>query len=127
MLARLRPEIGRVLPERGELHRPARPRPRRTTKADDAVVVRLDVPADRVALRRLAALDSRPLPRGRLVVAVVAGDIVAATPLEEPGVAIADPFLPTTSQVELTTLRAAQLRKTQPAARSRLSGRLAVD
>lgn len=95
------------------LRRDAR-RPRATpslrpAEADD-VELRLCKAADDPALARLAALAERPLPGGRLVVALVCGELVAALPLSG-GTAITDPFRRTAQLVRLLELRAAQLRE----------------
>lgn len=79
----------------------------------DTIVVRLDEPADWRALCRLAALDARAVPHGRLLVAVVGREIVAAVPVDRPGDAINDPFRPTSFVVELLELRANQIRRAQ--------------
>ena len=52
--------------------------------------------------------DGRPVPRGRVVLAEVDGDIVAALPLGG-GAALTDPFRPTAHLLPLLRLRAAQL------------------
>ena len=51
---------------------------------------------------------SRPLPRGRFVVAEVNGELVAAQPLAG-GRAFADPFRPTAELLPLMRLRARQI------------------
>jgi hypothetical protein len=71
--------------------------------------MRLAEPADERSLARLAALDGRRLPAGRLVVGEMGGAIQAAVPLAG-GDAIANPFVPTAELVKLLELRAAQLR-----------------
>jgi hypothetical protein len=55
------------------------------------ITLRSARPDDADALRRLAALDSRPLPSGRLLLAEEDGVLRAALSLET-GAAIADPF-----------------------------------
>ena len=65
--------------------------------------------ADDAALRQLAELDSGRVPAGRILVAEVDGEILAAVPLTG-GPAIADPFRRTSAPVSLLGLRAAQLR-----------------
>ena len=70
--------------------------------------------ADRPALERLAALDSRKLPRGRLLVAEVDGELRAALSLDE-ATFVADPFEPTADVVALLSMRAAQTRADVPA------------
>ncbi len=73
------------------------------------VTVRMAAPTDRVALERLAALDSARVPSGALVVAAVAGTIQAAQPVSGDR-AIANPFVPTADLVDLLRVRARQLR-----------------
>jgi hypothetical protein len=73
------------------------------------VELRLCRVADDPQLERLAQLDGRPLPSGRLIVAVVGGRIMAALPLRG-GRPIADPFARTEHLLPLLELRAAQLR-----------------
>ena len=64
---------------------------------------------DRSALRRLAALDSQPALRGRVLVAEIGGELEAAMSVES-GRSVADPFRPTSEAVALLAARAAQLR-----------------
>jgi hypothetical protein len=59
-------------------------------------------------IERLAALDSSPCPRGRVLVAAVAGEPRAALPLDG-GPAVADPFHRTVELVSLLEMRVAQL------------------
>jgi hypothetical protein len=94
-------------------HAPAAPAVR-PAEADE-VELRLCKAADDPALERLAALAERPLPAGRLVVALVCGELVAALPLVG-GEAITDPFRRTAQLVRLLELRAAQLRERRPRA-----------
>ncbi len=74
----------------------------------EAITIRRSTPADRAALARLAALDSRRLPTGDLVLAQSEGVLRAAAPLAG-GEALADPFVPTAALVALLEVRAAQL------------------
>jgi hypothetical protein len=60
-------------------------------------------------IRRLAQLDSKRVPSGPVLVAEVGGNVVAALPLDG-GPALADPFRPTASIVEILQMRAAQLK-----------------
>jgi hypothetical protein len=77
------------------------------------VTIRWALPADLPALTRVAALDSKRLPAGPLLVAVVDGRIWAAfSTLDE--TAIADPFEPSGDLVGLLRARASQLRTSQP-------------
>ena len=74
------------------------------------VTIRTARAADADALRLLAELDGGPVPGGRVLVAEVDGELVAAMPVAG-GPAIADPFLSTSALVSLLLgLRAAQAR-----------------
>lgn len=64
------------------------------------VVLRMAGAADGAALRRLAGLDSSPLPRGRVLLGEVDGELRAAYSVDE-GIAIADPFRSTLPLVEM--------------------------
>lgn len=77
------------------------------------VELRLCRIADDPQLERLSVLAERPLPNGRLVIAAVAGQIVAALPLAG-GPALRDPFARTAHLMPLLELRAAQLRDPAP-------------
>jgi hypothetical protein len=77
------------------------------------VELRLCRIADDPQLEQLAALEGRPVPFGRLVVAVIRGRIVAALPLAG-GSALRDPFARTEHVMPLLELRAAQLRDPEP-------------
>ena len=78
------------------------------THETNAVTMRLAGPADVAALRRLAAVDSKPAPAGDVLVAEVDARIVAAVPVDG-GPAVADPFKPTAHLVSLLRSRAGQL------------------
>jgi hypothetical protein len=69
------------------------------------VTIRRARPADAAAVRRLAQMDDRRLPRGELLVAEVCGEIRAAVSLAD-GSAIADPWRRTDDLVALLRLRA---------------------
>jgi hypothetical protein len=84
----------------------------------EPVLLRLSAVGDDEALARLAALESRPAPRGQHVVAEVGGVVVAALPLGS-GSLLADPFRRTTQIVPLLELRAKQLADDRPRGRSR--------
>jgi hypothetical protein len=73
----------------------------------DGVTIYLSEPDE--AIERLARLDSASRPTGQVLVAAVAGEPVAALPLDG-GPAIADPFQPTAALVSLLELRVAQMR-----------------
>lgn len=76
--------------------------------ATEAVTIRMAVPADAAALRRLAQLDSAPAPEpGPTLVAEVRSDLRAALALDS-GRAIADPFEPTAGLVVMLLQRAGQ-------------------
>jgi hypothetical protein len=77
------------------------------------IELRLCRDADDPALERLAALAERPLPFGRLVVALVNGKLVAALPLTG-GHALTDPFSRTAHLLRLLELRVEQLRQPAP-------------
>jgi hypothetical protein len=85
-----------------------------------AVVIRPTVAADATALRRLAELDSAPVPDGDTVVAEQGGSLIAAVAISD-GASISNPFRPTADIVALVQLRAAQLRRQQ--ARDRRTAR----
>ena len=102
----------------------SRPVTRSTARAASETAdleLRLCKASDDPALERLAALAERPLPFGRLVVALVDGRLVAAMPLAG-GHALRDPFVRTEHLVRLLELRVEQLR--QPVARTPLVPRL---
>jgi len=90
-----------------DLRRPrAEPTPPRVSVAD--VVLRLCRVGDDPVIGMLAALEGRPVPAGRLVLAEVGGEVVAALPLAG-GEPLANPFRPTQHLLPLLRLRAAQL------------------
>ena len=65
-----------------------------------SVVMRAARGSDGAALARLARLDSKPAPRGEVLVAEVDGAIHAALQLDR-GVVYADPFRRTADLVEI--------------------------
>jgi len=73
------------------------------------VVIRRFAERDIDAIRRLAALDSKPEPSGGVLVAERAGELVAALPLDGGG-ALADPFKRTADVVTLLKRRAPEFR-----------------
>lgn len=111
----MHPDIGRQLVKEHieDLKRDfarSRPRAARPQLASelDTVALRLGRPDDAPALAKLAALEERPLPRGRFVLAEIEGCILAALPLSG-GRPLRDPFEPTAHLLHLLELRAAQL------------------
>jgi hypothetical protein len=104
--------------------RPATPAgEQRRVRLAESVTIRRATAADRVALERLAALDSAPAPVGDVLLAEVDDAAVAAIELAG-GATIADPFRPTAELVELLGLHAAGLHGA-PTRRRRLRPRLA--
>jgi hypothetical protein len=85
----------------------------RTSNIAHDVTIRWAVPADLPALERVAALDSKRLPAGPLLVAAVDGQIWAAVSTLDDK-AVADPFLPSGDLVGLLRTRSSQLRNSQP-------------
>src|SRR5947209_7464445 len=79
----------------------------------NGVTIRWAVPTDLPALERVAALDSKGLPAGPLLVALVDGQIWAALSTIEDA-HVADPFEKSGDLVGLLRTRASQLRETQP-------------
>lgn len=74
----------------------------------DSVAVRLARPEDEQAIRRIAALDGKRAPAGRVLVAEADSELIAALPVTG-GDAVADPFRWTADVVELMKMRAAQM------------------
>ena len=85
----------------------------KTSNISDGVTIRWALPVDLPALERVAALDSKRLPAGPLLVAVIDGRIWAALSTLD-GEAVADPFVPSADLVGLLRARASQLRDSQP-------------
>jgi hypothetical protein len=73
------------------------------------VLIRAARGSDGPALRRLAELDSRPLPEGELLVAEAYDEVVAALSVDT-GAKVADPFRRTADVVDLLAYRARRLR-----------------
>jgi hypothetical protein len=73
-----------------------------------STTIRAAGPADAAALRRLAQRDTRPLPEGDLLVAIVEGEARAAISLAN-GETIADPFHPTAELVDMLELHGSRL------------------
>lgn len=84
-----------------------------TSNIPQDVTIRWALPSDLTALERVAALDSKRLPAGPLLVAAVEGRIWAAVSTIDES-AIADPFEPSGDLVRLLRTRASQLRDSQP-------------
>ena len=87
------------------------------------ILIRTSRPSDEAALRRLAALDSRTLPDGSFLLAEVAGELVAAAPLDVEGEPFGDPFRPTAELCELLRFRTCQLRRHHRDATHRIGSR----
>lgn len=85
----------------------------RKSNIEKGVTIRWAVPGDLPALDRVAALDSKRLPAGPLLVAEVDGQIWAALATLDRS-AIADPFVPSGDLVGLLEARASQLSDSQP-------------
>jgi hypothetical protein len=73
------------------------------------VIIRAARGSDGPALRRLAELDSRPIPAGELLVAESDDEMVAALSVDT-GAGVADPFRHTADVVDLLAYRAKGLR-----------------
>jgi hypothetical protein len=73
------------------------------------VLIRAARGSDGPALRRLAELDSRPLPEGELLVAEADDEVVAALSVDT-GAKVADPFRRTADVVDLLAYRARRMR-----------------
>jgi hypothetical protein len=80
----------------------------RTELRTEAITIRYAFPDDALALGRLAALDSRPVPTQPILVAEVDGGLRAALSTVD-GAVIADPFHRTAPLVGLLRARAGQL------------------
>jgi hypothetical protein len=73
----------------------------------EAITIRHSTPNDEDAIRRLAALDDRPAPRGDSVLAFVSGDLRVARSLDRSRT-VADPFHHTDEVVQLVALWAGE-------------------
>jgi hypothetical protein len=82
---------------------------RRQARAPESgdVVIRTARDSDTEAVARLAILNSRSVPSGRLLVASVQGAVRAA--IGQEGEILSDPFAPSTDVVALLKMRARQL------------------
>lgn len=72
------------------------------------VVIRTATALDQADLARLAALDTAPLPTGRVLLAEVDDEVQAAVEVAT-GHVVADPFRHTADVAELLRLRASRL------------------
>jgi hypothetical protein len=79
------------------------------TLEPEAITIRPLREQDVAAVERLAELEERRVPAGKLLLADVEGTIEAAVSIES-GEAIANPFAPSAAIVSLLELRADQLR-----------------
>jgi hypothetical protein len=79
------------------------------------ILIRYSRDDDHAALERLAALDSRTLPKGPFLLAEVDGELVAAAPLDLDIEPLSDPFMPTANLRELLRLRARHVRQSRAA------------
>ncbi len=80
------------------------------TRTTEITFRRMDLdPADREAVARLADLDTRPTPEGRILGAEIDDRLLAAVAIDG-GALIADPFERTTELRAMLELRARQLR-----------------
>jgi hypothetical protein len=77
-------------------------------RARTSTTIRAAGAADTAELHRLAQRDTRPLPEGELLVALVDGEARAAISLAD-GEAIADPFHPTAELVRMLELHVSRL------------------
>jgi hypothetical protein len=84
----------------------------------NAVTIRNAHAADDYGLRRLAELDGGRMPRGRILIGELDGELVAAVPIAG-GPAITDPVRSTSALISLLGLRAAQLRGLESRRKSR--------
>jgi len=74
----------------------------------DSVAIRMARPEDDYAIARVAALDSRKAPTGRVLVAEADGEVIAALSVSN-GAQAADPFSWTSEVMELMEMRAVQI------------------
>ena len=92
------------------------------TSAEE-ITIRRAHDSDSEALRRLAALDSTPVPAGDVLVAEVDGELRAALGVRGREV-VADPFHPSADLVELLVARAASVRASALTRGDRVRARL---
>jgi hypothetical protein len=74
------------------------------TATTPTIAIRFATPSEDRVVRRLAALDDAPAPRGAVLLALVDGQPQAALSLDT-GHTVADPFQRTADLVELLRLR----------------------
>jgi len=74
----------------------------------DSVAIRLAGPEDESSIHRIASLDGKKAPQGRVLVAEADSEIIAALGITG-GHAVADPFRWTSDVVALMEMRAEQL------------------
>ena len=91
--------------QRRSARRPKSAREETPMHATDSIAIRRATEADRVAVARLAALDSADTPSGEILIAEVGDEPQAAIQIST-GATIADPFRRTADVVELLRLRA---------------------
>lgn len=97
--ARLRRALGRDEPRAFGLE-PAR-----------TILIRYSNADDEAALARLAALDSRRLPKGSFLLGEIDGELVAAAPLDVDEELLKDPFRRTANIRELLRLQSSHVRR----------------
>jgi hypothetical protein len=85
---------------------------------NDPATIRLAANSDLPAIARLAELDSARLPRGRVLIAELRGNVVAAISVES-GVLFADPFVSTADVVKVLRAKAAAMGADDPETRRR--------
>ncbi len=74
------------------------------------IAIRAATVDDVADVRRIATLDSAPVPAGDLLLGIVDGVPLAALSVDDPATVVADPFHPTVEVVELLRIRAGRLR-----------------
>lgn len=94
-----------------------RAEPSRPDAAERSVMLRFGTPTDRSSVARLAALHSSKAPAEPVLLAEVAGRLVAALSLSDDTV-VADPFHHTADLIELLRARARQLDGNRPSRRA---------
>lgn len=75
---------------------------------EPTIAIRLAHPDEDAVVRRLAALDSAPVPRGPALLALVDDRAVGALGLHD-GAVVADPFVATADLVQMLRARAEHL------------------